>query len=60
MDRHVLAGHGSEAAFIGVDRAALEAAVAGADLSDVCTHLSRRGLLISSVIAAQVLPRRGR
>ena len=42
MDRHVLAGHGDEDAFIGVDLSALEAVLGGGKLTEECSRLSRK------------------
>lgn len=44
---------------MGVERSALAKAVEGASLASLCTSLSRRELLVSSVIAAKVLSELG-
>ena len=55
-DRHVLAGHGRETAFIHASHAAFAAHVARpGSLRAACRLLTRRGLLYSAVVAARVL-----
>ena len=56
VDRHVLGGHGAEPAFVSVDSAAFGAALRGeATLAALATTLTRRQLLVQSVLAAHAL-----
>ena len=59
VDRHVLAGHGDETAFICAGPAALEAGIAGGSLVDACTRISRKELLAASAFAALTLKEAG-
>ena len=59
VDRHVLAGHGAETAFVSVGPAAFEAALAGGSMLDECTRISRRELLAYSALNAAVLREAG-
>ena len=59
VDRHVLTGHGDEAAFVHVGPRAFEVAMGGGSLSDSCLRLSRKELLAQSALAALTLREAG-